>query len=179
MPRHRYKQASSEGSLPEHTDHGFLTLLLQVSNPHLSLTYSSPDLVTLLLQDGGGGLQARNVAGTWVDVPPQPHSLVINTGRLLSRWTNNVFPATFHRVQNNPGSDRYSIPLFFGTNFDTVIKPLDCCLSSESGSGSSAGGSAGGGLEPVVCGEYITEGYAWQVRNPHLEPSPDPHLILT
>ena len=118
------------------------------------------------------------MAGSWVDVPPQPHSLVINTGRLLSRWTNNVFPATFHRVQNNPGSDRYSIPLFFGTNFHTVIKPLDCCLSSESGSGgSSADGSASGGLEPVVCGDYITEGYAWQVSHPHLEPSPDPHLI--
>ena len=65
----RYEQASEEGSLPEHTDHGFLTLLLQ---------------------DGGGGLQARNRAGAWIDVPPIPHSLVINTGRLLSRWTNNV-----------------------------------------------------------------------------------------
>ena len=98
----RYEQASEEGSLPEHTDHGFLTLLLQ---------------------DGGGGLQARNRAGAWIDVPPIPHSLVINTGRLLSRWTNNVFPATFHRVRNNPRQDRYSIPLFFGTNFATVRAP--------------------------------------------------------
>eukprot|EP01046_Picozoa_sp_COSAG06_P017228 COSAG06_NODE_1162_length_10456_cov_56.520614_9_plen_241_part_00 len=38
----RYEKASAEGSLPEHTDHGFLTLLLQ---------------------DGGGGLQARNKEG--------------------------------------------------------------------------------------------------------------------
>ena len=128
----RYAQASAEGSLPEHTDHGFLTLLLQ---------------------DGGGGLQARNRAGEWVGVPPQPHSLVINSGRLLSRWTNNAFPATFHRVLNNSSADRFSVPLFFGTNYETVISPLDCCF--EAASAAAAPGS-------VVCGEYIAEGYAWQ-----------------
>ena len=38
-----------------------------------------------------------------------------------------------------------------------MIAPLECCLSS--GAGSESDGST---LEPVVCGEYITEGYAWQ-----------------
>jgi|EP01043_Picozoa_sp_COSAG02_P044870 isopenicillin N synthase-like dioxygenase len=129
----KYVGGSVDGSLPEHTDHGFLTLLLQ---------------------DGGGGLQARNKQGSWVDVPPRPHSLAINTGRLLSLWTGNVFPATFHRVLNNPVHDRYSLPLFFGTNYETVISPL----ATPQAAGSDDGGVGGS----IVCGEYIAEGYAWQ-----------------
>ena len=127
----RYQQGAAAAGLPEHTDHGFLTLLLQ---------------------DGGGGLQARNLRGEWVDVPPRPHTLVVNTGRLLSRWTNQTFPATFHRVLGRGGADRYSLPLFFGTNFSTVIAPLPCCGGPEVALAQPA----------VVAGEYIMEGYAWQ-----------------
>ena len=129
----KYEAGSAAGSLPEHTDHGFLTLLLQ---------------------DGGGGLQARNMHGRWVDVPPRPYSLAVNTGRLLSLWTANVFPATFHRVLNNPEHDRYSLPLFFGTNYETVIAPL-----APRGSGPETETQR---QSSVVCGEYIAAGYAWQ-----------------
>jgi hypothetical protein len=73
---------------------------------------------------------------------------------LLSLWTGNEFPATFHRVLNNPVHDRYSLPLFFGTNYETVISPLAMPRVVESDDGL-VGGS-------VVCGEYIAEGYAWQ-----------------
>lgn len=47
----------------EHSDSGALTLLLQ--------------------QPGTSGLQARNGAGAWVDVPPLPGTLVVNIGELL------------------------------------------------------------------------------------------------
>ena len=42
--------------------------------------------------------------------------------------------------------------MFFGTNYHSVIKPLDICLASAEGPS----------CEPVLCGEYIAAGYAWQ-----------------
>ena len=121
-----------EVSLPEHTDHGFLTLLFQ---------------------DGSGGLQARNRAGEWIDVPPQRNSLVINTGRLLSMWTSDFLPSTFHRVINdNRASDRYSLAMFFALNYGSKVVPLERYKDSETGKK----------LESVICGEYINEGYTWQ-----------------
>jgi isopenicillin N synthase-like dioxygenase len=128
-----YAKSDSDGSLPEHTDHGFLTLLLQ---------------------DGGGGLQARNRAGDWVNVPTMPHSLVINTGRLLSRWTNDLYSATYHRVVNRTDADRFSLPLFFAPDYHFTVAPLPCCVTDSTASKYDN--------KPVVCGEYISAGYAWQ-----------------
>ena len=119
----RYEGGGDDGGLPEHTDHGFLTLLLQ---------------------DGSGGLQIRNAAGCWIDVPPAPSTLVVNTGRLLAQWTRNDFPATVHRVLRNT-KDRYSIALFWAPSHD-------CRIRVESG----------GSSEDVSVGEYIEEGYRWQ-----------------
>lgn len=127
----RYAKEHEDGSLPEHTDHGFLTLLLQ---------------------DGGGGLQARNRAGAWVDVPTIPHAIVLNSGRLLSRWTNGVYPATFHRVLNRADGDRYSLPFFLAPNYHSIISPLACCISEKRPSQ----------YDAVMSGEYVAAGYAWQ-----------------
>jgi isopenicillin N synthase-like dioxygenase len=34
-------------------------------------------------------------------------------------------------VLNNSTADRFSMPLFFGPNYETVIEPLNCCLEDE------------------------------------------------
>jgi 2-polyprenyl-3-methyl-5-hydroxy-6-metoxy-1,4-benzoquinol methylase len=50
--------------------------------------------VTLLAQDGVGGLQARRRGGDWIDVPPTEGSLAVNFGKSLERWTGRRIKAT-------------------------------------------------------------------------------------
>ncbi|MGT2469125.1 2OG-Fe(II) oxygenase family protein [Mesorhizobium atlanticum] len=51
----------------------------------------------MLAQDGVEGLQARNLADEWIDVPPADNTLAVNFGQLLERWTAGRVRATRHR----------------------------------------------------------------------------------
>jgi isopenicillin N synthase-like dioxygenase len=78
--------------------------------------------MTLLAQDGVGGLQVQHL-GMWMDVPPEEGTLAINFGKVLERWTAGGIRATVHRVLGS-GSERYSIPFFYEARADAVIAPL-------------------------------------------------------
>ncbi|TPI60508.1 isopenicillin N synthase family oxygenase [Mesorhizobium sp. B3-1-7] len=85
--------------------------------------HADSGFVTLLAQDGVEGLQARNHAGEWIDVPPADGTLAVNFGQLLERWTGGVVQATRHRVIA-PKTARYSIPFFYEPRVDAEIAPL-------------------------------------------------------
>ena len=80
-------------------------------------------LLTLLAQDGVGGLQAKHRSGTWIDVPAAHDSLVVNFGRLMELWTAGRIRATEHRVIG-VGQERYSVPFFYEPRVDALIAPL-------------------------------------------------------
>lgn len=86
----------------EHTDYGFLTLLLQ---------------------DDVGGLEVKS-RGSWIAVPPERGAIVCNIGDMLDRITGGVYRSTPHRVRNASGRDRYSFPLFFDPSWDARIERL-------------------------------------------------------
>ncbi|PPR04096.1 hypothetical protein CVT24_010669 [Panaeolus cyanescens] len=86
---------------------------------------------TLLWQDQIGGLQVQNSEGKWIDAVPIPGTIVVNLGDQLARWTNDVFKSTLHRVINKTGAERYSIPLFFGTDYEVLLEPIPTCVSPE------------------------------------------------
>jgi isopenicillin N synthase-like dioxygenase len=97
------------------------------SRPSLTGEHTDSGCVTLLWQDAVGGLQARNAAGDWIDVPSVPDSLVVNLGDLMQFWTGGAFRATPHRVIGGAigqGDDRYSIPFFFEPSLDARIAPV-------------------------------------------------------
>ncbi|PAV16985.1 Clavaminate synthase [Pyrrhoderma noxium] len=76
-------------------------------------------------------LQVLNANKQWVNATPIPGTLVINIGDQLSRWTNDVFKSTFHRAINRTGVERYSMPVFFGVDYNVRLEPIPSCVSPE------------------------------------------------
>jgi isopenicillin N synthase-like dioxygenase len=81
-------------------------------------------LLTLLIQDNVGGLQAQTSDGTWIDIDPQPGTIVINLADCMQVWTNDRYRAAVHRVLPMTGSDRMSIPYFLNPKRDALVAPI-------------------------------------------------------
>ncbi|MBC7373248.1 MAG: isopenicillin N synthase family oxygenase [Frankiales bacterium] len=76
-----------------------------------------------MLRSTSPGLEVLNGVGEWVDAPPRQDAFVLNIGDLLETWTNGTFVATTHRVRK-VAEQRWSFPLFFNVDYDTVVSPL-------------------------------------------------------
>jgi len=85
--------------------------------------HTDSGFITLLAQEGVGGLQARSRDGRWIDVPPLEGTLVVNFGQVLEHWSAGRIRATEHRVLGS-GVERYSIPFFYEARADATIAPL-------------------------------------------------------
>lgn len=83
-------------------------------------------LVTVLLQDTVAGLRVQTEAGDWIDAPPIPGTLVINTGELLELATDGYVRATVHDVVAPPaGVERFSIAFFLGARLDATVPLIE------------------------------------------------------
>jgi len=92
----------------EHTDMGFLTILLQ---------------------DGNGGLEVKSrEKEEWIAAPPIPGTFVVNIGDMLELWTHGIYQATLHRVKNTSLNERLSFPYFFDPSWDARLTPIDAQL---------------------------------------------------
>lgn len=82
---------------------------------------------TILDADPVRGLQIVSPDGTWVDVVPEPHAMLVNVGDLLAMWTNDRWPSTLHRVVPMAGGGapvRRSVAYFHYPDLDVVVAPL-------------------------------------------------------
>lgn len=91
--------------------------------------HSDYECFTILAQqDGIPALQVLNASGEWIAADPIPDCFVVNVGDQMARWTNDLFASTVHRAINRSGKERYSIPFFFGPNYDTIVEALPSCV---------------------------------------------------
>jgi isopenicillin N synthase-like dioxygenase len=95
-------------------------------SPHADYT-----AFTVLLQDGSGGLQARNCAGQWIDVTPREGTFVVNVGNILARWTNDLYSSTLHRALHIGNDPRISAAFFVYPDATTVVRCLDTCQGPD------------------------------------------------
>lgn len=86
--------------------------------------HTDPGVITLLLQDDTGGLQAQSRDGRWIDVPPTPGTIVVNLADCVQVWTNDRYRAAVHRVLPMTERSRMSIPYFLHPSRDAVIDPI-------------------------------------------------------
>jgi isopenicillin N synthase-like dioxygenase len=98
---------------------------------------------TLLSQSNHSSLQVLNNNGDWINAIPIPNTFVVNIGDLMQRWTNDLFKSTVHTVTNTSETKRYSIPVFFGPDYFSIIKSL---INDQLPK-----------YDPVVTGEYLTQ----------------------
>jgi len=106
--------------------------------------------LTLLFQDDAGGLQVQNLAGEWVDAPPIPGTVVINTGDLMARWSNDLFKSTPHRVVPRPAAvrnGRQSIAFFSDPDPEVMIETIPSCITD----------ARPAHYGPITAGEHIRQ----------------------
>lgn len=126
--------------------------------------------LTFLFQDDRGGLQVEKpgTAGLFIDVQPIEGAIVVNSGDLLARWSNDLIRSTVHRVVEPPrraglGSisesaeerqgdepkypPRYSVAYFCNPDFDDWVEALPGTWGGEKGAKK---------YEGIKSGDYLT-----------------------
>jgi isopenicillin N synthase-like dioxygenase len=101
--------------------------------------------ITVLADDGVGGLQVKPREGDWIDINIPDDHLVVNLADLLAIWTNDRYVSNPHRVMNPPNTHRYSIPLFVTPPYNLKVEAIPTCL--EPGEKPK--------YPPMISGEYL------------------------
>ncbi|CAN5456116.1 2-oxoglutarate and iron-dependent oxygenase domain-containing protein [soil metagenome] len=104
-------------------------------------------IISVLFNDQAKGLQVYTKDEVWADVVPVPGALVVNVGDLLSRWTNDEWRSTLHRVMpaQGTGGRRRSTPFFHEGNFDALVTCIPTCDTPENPAK----------YEPITGGDHV------------------------
>ncbi|MBA0758950.1 hypothetical protein Gotri_021899 [Gossypium trilobum] len=99
-----------------------MNFYLTCPNPELTIGvrhHSDMDTLTILLQDGIGGLYIKvpkdvnmEKKGEWVEIPPISGALIINISDMLQIWSNGRYKSAEHLVHTTSTKSRVSIPIF-------------------------------------------------------------------
>jgi isopenicillin N synthase-like dioxygenase len=112
-----------------------------------SAAHEDINFLTILVAARGAGLQLLDRDGRWLPVETEPRNLIVDSGDMLARLTNDVIPATTHRVVNpeGPNVSRYSMPFFMHPRESTSLRCLPSCLGT------------GAKYPEITAGEYLAE----------------------
>ncbi len=104
--------------------------------------------VTILKADPKvAGLEILAADGSWIKAPLVKSGFIINIGDMLSRWTNDRWVSTMHRVvePEGIGAARQSIAYFMNPNYDVQIETISTCISAKNPAK----------YDTILAGEYL------------------------
>jgi len=112
-----------------------------------SAAHEDINFLTILVAARGAGLELLDRDGRWLPVETEPRNLIVDSGDMLARLTNDVIPATTHRVVNpaGPNVSRYSMPFFMHPTESTSLRCLPSCLGT------------GARYPEISAGEFLAE----------------------
>lgn len=112
-----------------------------------SAAHEDINFITIMVAARGAGLQLRNADGSWLPVAADTRQLIVNTGDMLARLTNDVIGAKTHRVVNPQGANvsRYSMPFFLHPADSVSLACLPACRG------------AGEKYPAITAGEFLAE----------------------
>lgn len=93
--------------------------------------HADTGFMTMLPPANVEGLEILGSDDNWFRAPQLDDCLLVNIGMYLSRWTNDFFRATPHRVMPPEGDHRYSIPCFVNTGFEMRAECLPTCTGPD------------------------------------------------
>lgn len=109
------------------------------------------NLITLLPEATDSGLEILSREGEWLPITSGPGEIVVDAGDMLSRATNQVVPATTHRVVNPEGEaarrERYSMPFFVHPYPEVDLTVMERFVSAERPAR----------FPPITAGEFLEE----------------------
>lgn len=107
------------------------------------------NMITILCEATDGGLEILTHEGEWLAIDALEGQLVVDSGDMLSRFTNDVIPATTHRVVNPQGENRarYSLPFFVHPYSAFNLECLPECVTAENPAK----------YPPITAGEFLTQ----------------------
>jgi isopenicillin N synthase-like dioxygenase len=112
-----------------------------------SAAHEDINLLTILVAARGAGLELLDRDGAWLPIRSEPNALIVDSGDMMARLTNNVIPATTHRVVNTADSNRsrYSMPFFMHPTAETSLAALPSCVGD------------GARYAPTTAGAFLAE----------------------
>lgn len=119
--------------------------------------HADTGFMTFLPQAAVDGLEILDSDGNWFRPPRMDDAVLVNTGQFLSRWSNDRFRATPHRVIPPKDRHRYSAAVFVNNAFDPVCECLPTCTDA--------------GNPPKYPTESYWDFYNWYMTNtyPHYD----------
>ncbi|OIQ16469.1 MAG: oxidoreductase [Bacteriovorax sp. MedPE-SWde] len=147
LPKSFFADMINDGNSILRTIHYPPTKGQDTANSIRAAAHEDINLITMLVGATASGLQLLDRDGTWLDVDSKPGQLVVDSGDMMSRLTNEVLPATTHRVINpdNDGSERYSMPFFVHPHSKAELNCLESCIG------------AGKKYEDITAGDFLNQ----------------------
>lgn len=147
LPASYFNEMIADGNSIIRTIHYPPTKGEDTKNSIRAAAHEDINLITMLVGATDSGLQLLERDGTWLDVQSRPGEIVVDTGDMMSRITNNILPSTTHRVINpsDDGSARYSMPFFVHPHSKANLSCIPSCVG------------AGAKYPDISAGDFLTQ----------------------